>query len=226
MSWRCVAVRFLKMNWRRVAVSFLVVVVGALAFFNPWKPWVDFVKSDKFLAYWALFSLWGLAVYLSVAHWVPGTVWRRLEKADYDIMSKDVLRTKLRGSLPAVAILTSFGIGFVVLTISTLVRVPNLPSVEFNVLCTVAFLFVMAVICLFVTLEAYDTAANPGLTTSGEISAIYTLVWWFYTLGMYFLIFGLLMGAYFIAPLITIVGVFVFIVLFTSYLYILRLRGR
>lgn len=198
----------------RVLVTFAFVIIGLVL----WKVlplWnvdlMDLVIIDKPLAPWAILSLWGLILYLSLILWLPfHNIWECIERVEYYAVEEKEFRQKISGSLNVVSTLVAFSIAFIVVSLSIIT-----PSTkELNVIKIVMGLLIAGVIFLVVTMEAYGVSLNPAFD-SAQIARLYTKGWWFYTFGLYSIVIALLLYVYLLEPLITIIGVSIFIVAFT-----------
>lgn len=201
--------------WRvLVTIAFLV---AAVVLYVTDKMSLFIMEADGFIVHprWAICFLWLLILYLSVILWLPiSNIWECLEKINYAKIEKEQFREKIRSSLVA------FSIAFVVLSLSLLsIITAQKPSsqVELNIFKLVIGLLIEGVILLIVTFEVYDSCLNPAFD-SDQIARLYTKGWWFYTFGIYSIVIALLLYVSLLEPLITIIGVSIFIVAFTYYL--------
>ena len=202
--------------WRVLATAAFVIISLFLWKILPlWEvDLMDLVIIDKPLAPWAILSLWGLILYLSLILWLPfHNIWECIERVKYYAVEEKKFRQKISGSLNVVSTLVAFSIAFIVVGLSISTPSPE----ELNVFKLVMGLLVVGVILLVVTMEAYGVSLNPAFD-SAQIARLYTRGWWFYTFGLYSIVIALLLYVYLLEPLITIIGVIIFIVTFTIFL--------
>ena len=203
--------------WRVLATAAFVIISLFLWKILPlWEvDLMDLVIIDKPLAPWAILSLWGLILYLSLILWLPfHNIWECIERVKYYAVKEKEFRQKISGSLNVVSTLVAFSIAFIVVGLS--ISTPS-PEELNNVFKLVMGLLVVGVIFLVVTMETYGVSLNPAFD-SAQIARLYTRGWWFYTFGLYSIVIALLLYVYLLEPLITIIGVIIFIVAFTIFL--------
>lgn len=204
--------------WRvLVTIAFLV---AAVVLYVTDKMSLFIMEADDFIVHprWAICSLWLLILYLSVILWLPfRNIWESIERVNYAEMRVGLLRQKISGNLNTVSTLVAFSIAFIVLSMSIFFTTQQFSNVKLNVFKLVMGLLVVGAIFLVVTLEAYDSCLNPAFD-SDQIERVYTKGWWFYTFGIYSIVIALLLYVYLLEPLITIMGVLLFIVVFSFYL--------
>ena len=177
------------------------------------------IKDDP-LASLAICSLWVLVLYMSAILWVPtSNIWECIERVDYATVDEKEFRQKISGSLNTVSTLLAFSIAFIVLSLSIILAAPEQISQieELNVVKLVMGLLTTGVVFLIVTFEIYDSCLNPAFNST-QIARLYTKGWWLYTIGIYSIVVALLLYVYLLEPLITIIGVSLFIIAFTYYL--------
>lgn len=168
-------------------------------------------EKEGLIARLAICSLWVLILYLSSILWFPvHNIWECIERIDYAKICEEKLREKIRSTLVA------FSIAFIVLGVSIITA--TFPQNDLNVVkLMVIGLLIAGVIFLIVTFEIYDSCLNPAFN-SAQIKRLYTKGWWLYTIGIYSIVLALLLYVYPLEPLITIVGVIIFIFAFSYYL--------
>ena len=203
-------IEFPHSQWWRVLATVAFVILSLL-----WKAdLMDLVIIDKPLAPCAILSLWGLILYLSLILWLPfHNIWECIERVKYYAVKEKEFRQKISGSLNVVSTLVAFSIAFIVVGLSISTTSPE----ELDVFKLVMGLLVVGVIFLVVTMETYGVSLNPAFD-SAQIARLYTRGWWFYTFGLYSIVIALLLYVYLLEPLITIIGVIIFIVAFTIFL--------
>jgi len=202
---------------------FLVTLIIASLFLWKSDPIVSIMMPDmmpdKHSTFWAIFSLEVLILYLSIILWFPShNVWECIEKVDYANIKIRYFREKISGSLNVVSTLVAFSIAFIVLSLNMII--PHLEQfipLQQRVIKLAMGLLVTGLILLVVTMEAYGTSLNPAFD-SKQIEKLYTKGWWLYTFGFYLIVVALLLYVYLLEPLITIIGVTLFIIFFTWYL--------
>jgi hypothetical protein len=201
-------VEFPHSQWWRVLATVAFVILSLFL----WK--ADLMDSfiiNKPWAPWAILSLWTLILYLSLILWLPfHNIWECIEKVDYATVDKEEFREKIRSTLVA------FSIAFIVLSLS-IITAQTFHDIAGNVLKPAIGMLIAGVILLIVTFEIYDSSLNPAFN-SAQIARLYAKGWWLYTIGIYSIIIALLLYVYSLEPLITIIGVILFIVAFTYYL--------
>ncbi len=197
----------------RVLATIIVVILGLLLCIKS-----ELIMTGKSFDHLAICFLWLLILYLSLILWLPfHNIWECIERVNYAKMRAGRLRQKISGSLNVVSTLVAFSIAFVVLGLSIFFTTPEFSDGELNVFKLVMGLLVVGVIFLVVTLEAYDTCLIPAFD-SAQIERVYLKGWWYYTLGLYSILVALLLYVYLLEPLITIMGVLLFMVTFSIYL--------
>ena len=200
----------------RVLVSIIFVIISPLL----WKAvLMDLIIIPcNFWAPWAMYFLWELILYLSVILWLPiHNIWECIERVNYVAVDEKEFRQQISGNLNTVSTLVAFSIAFIVLSMSIYFTTQLFSNVELNVFKLVMGLLVVGAIFLVVTLEAYDSCLNPAFN-SAQIERLYTKGWWLYTFGIYSIVVALLLYIYLLEPLITIMGVLLFMVTFSIYL--------
>ncbi|RCV65932.1 hypothetical protein C5S53_01240 [Methanophagales archaeon] len=197
----------------RVLATIIVVILGLLLCIKS-----ELIMTGKSFDHLAICFLWLLILYLSLILWLPfHNIWECIERVNYAKMRAGRLRQKISGSLNVVSTLVAFSIAFVVLGLSIFFTTQEFSNGELNVFKLVMGLLVVGVIFLVVTLEAYDTCLIPAFD-SAQIERVYLKGWWYYTLGLYSILVALLLYVYLLEPLITIMGVLLFMVTFSIYL--------
>ena len=201
-------VEFPHSQWWRVLATVAFVILSLFL----WKAdLMDLFIINKPWAPWAILSLWTLILYLSLILWLPfHNIWECIEKVDYAAVEKEEFREKIRSTLVA------FSIAFIVLSLS-IITAQTFHDIAGNVLKPAIGMLIAGVILLIVTFEIYDSSLNPAFN-SAQIARLYAKGWWLYTIGIYSIIIALLLYVYSLEPLITIIGVILFIVAFTYYL--------
>jgi hypothetical protein len=200
----------------RVLATIIVVILGFLLCIK--SEITNLIIIGESYDHWAICSLWGLIFYLSLILWLPfHNIWECIERVNYAKMRADLLRQKISGSLNVVSTLVAFSIAFIVLSMSIFFTTQSFSNIELNVFKLVMGLLVVGVIFLVVTLEAYDTSLIPAFD-SAQIERVYLKGWWYYTLGLYSIVVALLLYVYLLEPLITIMGVLLFMVTLSIYL--------
>ena len=203
----------------RVLVTFVFLVT---AVFLCITGKMNSIIIEDLMAPWAICSLWVLIIYLSVILWLPfRNIWECIERVEYTAIKEDDFRQKISGSLNVVSTLVALSIAFIVLSLSIILPIISDPEqftpIQWNVIKLVMGSLVAGVIFLVVTMEAYGVRLNPAFA-SAQIARLYTRGWWFYTFGLYSIVIALLLYVYLLEPLITIIGVIIFIVTFTIFL--------
>ena len=196
----------------RVLATVIVVILGLLLCIKG-----ELIIIGEPHDHLAICFLWLLILYLSLILWLPfRNIWECIERVNYAKMRAGLLRQQISVNLNVTSLLVAFSIAFIVTSLSIFFTHP-LEGNKLTVFKLVMGFLVTGVIFLVVTLEFHLAPLNPAFD-SAQIETLYTRGWWLYTIGLYEIVVGLLFYVYLLEPLITIIGVIIFIVAFTYYL--------